>query len=103
MSDVWIPLNTAERTLLREALAAYAVNGRMDAAVMLSKKIVQTPPHPDITVGVHGGVVQWVIGNPFPIRVCDYDGEEKDLPDLDKRGQRCTMAFERADSELETA
>ena len=55
-------------------------------------------PHPDITVGVHGGQVQWTLGNPFPIRVCDYDGaSDEDLPDIDERGERCRMWWEPTD------
>ena len=45
-------------------------------------------PHPDITVGVYGGVVQWITGNPFPVRIVDYDGEHSDLPDTDAHGDR---------------
>ena len=65
----------------------------------LVKKITNAPLYPDITIGVHGGVVQWVMGNPFPIRICDYDGEENELPDMDERGQRCAMWFEPSDAE----
>ena len=50
----------------------------------LAVKLTQGQPHPDITVGVHGGLVQWIAGNPFPIRVCGDDGF--DLPDVDERG-----------------
>lgn len=52
---------------------------------------------PAITVGVHGDQVQWVIGNPFPIRICDYDGEDDELSGLDERGQRCRMWWEPTD------
>ncbi len=99
-NEVWLPLNPEERTLLREALAAYASIGDTDAVNALSKKIAQTSAYPDITVGVYGGVLQWVTGNPFPIRVCDYDGDEKDLPFMDERGQRCTMGFAQPDTTL---
>jgi hypothetical protein len=99
-SDIWLPLSVDERNLLREALAAYAIDGNAEKAFALSKKIASAPPYPDIIVGVHGGVLQWILGNPFPIRVCDNDGEEEDRPYLDERGQRCMMRFESADAEL---
>ena len=60
-------------------------------------KLAQAQPHPDITIGVHGGLVQWVLGNPFPVRICDYDGF--DLPDVDERGQPCAIWFEPANAE----
>lgn len=49
----------------------------------------QGKAHPDITVGVYGGQVQWAVGHPFPIRIRDYDGEEDELSDVDEQGQRC--------------
>ena len=64
----------------------------------LATKLAHPAPHPQITIGVHGGQVQWALGNPFPIRVCDYDGtSDDDLPDLDEQGQRCRMWWEPAD------
>ena len=96
-SEIWLPLSTDERNLLRLALASYAREGNLQQAVALSRKIATAAPYPDITVGVHGGLVQWTLGNPFPIRICDYDGDAKDLHDMDERGQRCAMWFEPAD------
>lgn len=58
---------------------------------------------PTITVGVHGGQVQWVLGNPFPIRVCDYDGSTAELPYVDERDQRCRMWFEPTDDDWPSA
>jgi hypothetical protein len=69
------------------------VNGDKESAIALSKKIVRCMSHPDITVRASGGVVQGITGNPFPIRVCDYDGDE----DVDEDGERCTMGFEQPD------
>jgi hypothetical protein len=103
-TKIWISLTPRERAILTEALAVY-IGGeaaKPNAAAALIRKVAQAKPYPDITVGVYGGVVQWIMGNPFPIRVCDYDGEEKDLPDLDGRGQRCTMGFEPPDKERRT-
>ncbi len=93
----WIVLNARERTLLLSALAALRRShedtaGDIDA---LTIKLVHGAPHPDIAVGVHGGQVQWTLGNPFPIRICDYDGaSDEDLPDVDERGQRCRTWWE---------
>jgi hypothetical protein len=102
MNDTaWIGLNTSERTLLLEALATLRRSSTADTSEVdaLTIKLVHSAPHPDITVGVHGGQVQWALGNPFPIRVCDYDGaSDEDLPDIDERGQRCRMWWEPTDS-----
>ena len=101
-SEVWLSLTANERSLLRQALASYVREGKHEEEVMaLSRKIATAPPYPNITVGVHGGLVQWTLGNPFPIRICDYDGEDGDLHDMDERGQRCAMWFEPADEERE--
>lgn len=104
-SEVWLGFNEAERRLLRQALSAYWRDEAADRDVVnaLVKKIANAPPHPDITIGVYGGVVQWVMGNPFPIRICDYDGDDDELPDMDERGQPCTMGFEEADPSLTRA
>jgi hypothetical protein len=100
-SEVWLPLNEDERNLIRLALTSYALGGNHEAATALSRKIATAAPYPDITVGVHGGLVQWTLGNPFPIRICDYDRSDEDLHDMDERGQRCAMWFEPADGERE--
>lgn len=95
---IWIGLNARERTLLLDGLKTLR-NSRgektrdIDA---LTTKLFHSAPYPQITVGVHGGQVQWTLGNPFPIRVCDYDGDREDLPDADERGQRCRMWLEPA-------
>ncbi len=101
IDTAWIGLNAGERALLLEALATLRRSSTDDASEIdaLTIKLVHSAPHPDITVGVHGGQVQWTLGNPFPIRVCDYDGaSDEDLPDLDERGQRCRMWFEPTDA-----
>jgi hypothetical protein len=100
-TERWLPLSADERNLLRLALAPYARDGSLEEAVALSRKIATAAPYPDITVGVHGGLVQWTLGNPFPIRICDYDGDDQDLTDVDERGQRCAMWFEPSDEERE--
>lgn len=96
----WIGLSARERALLLDALAALRRSNLDDPSNIdaLTIKLVHGAPHPDITVGVHGGQVQWTLGNPFPIRVCDYDGaSDEDLPDIDQRGQRCRIWWEPAD------
>jgi len=98
--EIWIGLTEGERTLLLKALATLRRTSTSDANEIdaLTIKLVHSAPHPKITVGVHGGQVQWTLGNPFPIRVCDYDGaSDEDLPDIDERGQRCRMWLEPAD------
>ncbi len=100
VETAWIGLNSNERSLLLEALAALRRSSTDDASEIdaLTIKLVHSAPHPDITVGVHGGQVQWTLGNPFPIRVCDYDGpSDEDLPDIDQRGKRCRMWWEPTD------
>jgi hypothetical protein len=100
-TNVWLSLNTDERNLLRKALASHSREGNLEEAMALSRKIATAAPYPDITIGVHGGLVQWTLGNPFPIRICDYDGDDKDLPDMDERGQRCAMWLEPSDEARE--
>jgi len=97
----WIGFGASERSLLLEALSTLrrAKPDRTADIDELTLKLVHGESYPDITVGVHGGQVQWTLGNPFPIRVCDYDGSsDDDLPDIDERGQRCRMWFEPIDS-----
>lgn len=95
-AQAWIGLSARERTTLLEALNALRPQHRKKIKEIdaLMVKLTYSPPHPEITIGVHGGQVQWMLGNPFPIRVCDYDGDREDLPDVDERGQRCRMWFE---------
>jgi hypothetical protein len=94
----WIGLTAQERKLLLDAMSAVrSTRGKGQAAIdELTLKLIHAPSYPDITVGVHGGQVQWTRGNPFPIRICDYDGEEQDLLDVDRNGERCRMWLEPA-------
>ena len=63
---VWLSLTARERGVLRRALAAYA--GAQVAGVSgvesLMTKLQREEQYPAITIGVHGGLVQWVMGNP---------------------------------------
>jgi hypothetical protein len=98
--QVWIALDDKERKILEQALAN--LRGLQSATSKhIDKLIAKLEPkksYPDITVGVYGGLVQWVSGNPFPVRICDYDGDKADLPDLDNNGKRCSIWFEPASS-----
>jgi hypothetical protein len=87
----WLQLSAREREIILEAVRSMLSAAPTSDAAMenLAVKLAQPHPHPDITVGVHGGLVQWIAGNPFPIRVCDYDGF--DLPDVDERGRPCDV------------
>lgn len=97
-SQNWIGLSEREKVILLDALKALRGSnaGRARDINALMVKITYAPPHPEITVGVHGGQVQWMLGNPFPIRICDYDGEKEDLPDVDERGRPCRIWCEPA-------
>mgnify|MGYP001606422474 CR=1 FL=1 len=92
----WIELKAQEQTLLLEALTVLRASSRKNKAAIdgLTLKLIHADPYPDITVGVHGGQVQWTAGNPFPIRICDYDGEKEDLPDIDDCGEPCRIWLE---------
>ncbi len=99
IENVWIGLTARERTLLLDALSTLREASRASAARIdaLTTKVVHFDPYPKITVGVRGGQVQWVKGNPFPIRVLDYDNDYGDAPDLDEQGRRCRRSIEPAD------
>jgi len=93
----WIGLTARERTLILNALGTLRRSNADKRKVIdaLTIKLVHSEPFPGITVGVHGGQVQWTLGNPFPIRICDYDGASgEDLPDVDDHGQRCRIWWE---------
>ena len=100
--DIWIPLNRREKALLIDALksgrtAKAARSSEIDALV---SKLVAVKSSPRITVRVEGGMVQCASGNPFPIRICDYDIQGQENPDVDERGDRCRISFEPADPEI---
>jgi hypothetical protein len=92
----WLQLTTREHEIVLDALRTMLTASLANSTEVenLAVKLAQAQPPPDIIVGVHGGMVQWVVGNPFPIRVCDYDG--CDLPDVDERGQPCAIWIEPA-------
>jgi hypothetical protein len=91
-NETWLLLNSAEQSLIAEALTTYqAVKPDNHMITALALRVGNSNPILNITVGVSGGQVQWVLGNTVPIRICDYDGQNDDLPDIDERGQRCRM------------
>jgi len=96
----WLGITKRERDMLLDALVSLRRSSpdRSRDIDLLTAKLVHSRPYPEITIGVHGGQVQWTLGNPFPIRICDYDGDREDLPDVDGRGQRCRIWFESASS-----
>jgi hypothetical protein len=99
IDDAWIELTPHERTILLEALSSLRAAGRFTLSEIdaLTIKLVHCERHPKITIGVERGQVQGATGNPFPIWICDYDGEEGDLPDVDEQGRRCAIWSEPPD------
>lgn len=99
----WTWLTAGERTLLLKALSSIRSGQRADNAEIdaLIDKLTKAESQPDITVGIYQGQVYWVRGNPFPIRICDYDGF--DLPDVDEHGKPCEITWESEDNEVEDA
>ena len=105
IGDVWLSLSEREKTLLLDALSTSRAPGpgqvASDEIDALAPKLMHARSCPQITVGVEGGQVQWALGNPFPIQVCDYDTGGDELPDIDERGQPCRIWFEPADPDIE--
>lgn len=95
----WFSFTPRERVILQNALEAYVGDPAEAEVRLLAAKLHGSTPYPAITIGVHGGQVQWSLGNPFPIRICDYDGEAQELPNVDERGQPCRIWFEAPDSD----
>ena len=95
----YVSLRPEERAILQEALVAYvgSKRSRSRALETLSKKLCETS-YPKITIGIEGGMVQWASGNPFPIRVCDYDIDGCYPRYVDERGRRCGISFEPPDA-----
>ena len=104
LENVWVGLSARERMVLLYALSSMRpsepnASADIDALTLrLKLKLVHSEPHPDITVGVYGGQVQWTLGNHFPLRICDYDGNKDELPDVDENGERCRIWFEPVDA-----
>lgn len=100
--NIWVPLRPGEKRLLIEALRSTrrpkrGASGEIDVLV---SKLRQAKSDPQITVEVAGGMVQCASGNPFPIRICDYDIEGQDGPDFDAHGEPCRIWFEPPDPKV---
>lgn len=92
----WVRLTDQERAIILDAVACWLSTSEAsrDNFIALADKLAAPYNPPEITVGVYGGQVQWISGSPVPIRVCDYDGEQRDLPDRDEDGAPCRTWFE---------
>jgi hypothetical protein len=99
--NIWVTLTPRELTVIFDALTSMRNAGRMDHAEFdaLAGKLAHGTPPPRITIEVRGGMVECTRGNPFPIRIRDYDGH--DLPDVDERGEHCDTWLVPADEEIE--
>ncbi len=105
---VTVTLSAQERDQLVRGLvllmeASERMTEILPAGRSLLTKLASAGPGPFITVGVHGGQVQWVLGNPFPVRVCDFDGVDEALPDIDELDQKCRMWLEPIDEKWSNA
>lgn len=89
-----INLSESDRELLREAIAACVRSRHPRAAEMeaLTPRLHRAS-NPKITVGVKNGMVYWVTGNPFPIRICDYDINGVVPQYNDELGRPCAISF----------
>jgi hypothetical protein len=98
----WLSLSAPEKALLLDALSSLRIARSRDSDEIdaLATKLAKATAHPQISIGVQGGMVQWTRGNPFPIRIYDYDGH--DLPQIDEHGDRCETWLEPADEQIET-
>ena len=93
----WTHLTADEAALILNALSSIRGSQPADIAKidMLIDKLDNAESQPNITIGIDRGQVCWTRGNPFPIRICDYDGF--DLPDVDEGGKPCEISWEPAD------
>lgn len=92
--ESWVCITPREQALLRQALARASKSKRKDAPEMmkLSRKLLRRSV-PKITVGVKGGMVYWMTGNSFPIRICDYDIDGVYPEYKDELGRPCVISF----------
>lgn len=90
----WFAVTKRERALLLKALHALPENRRISALI---SKLIDCSEAPAVTIGVRGGQVEWVKGNPFPVRVLDYDNDRCDAPDMDDCGRPCWSSIEPTD------
>lgn len=95
VSDVWLPLSSDERNLLRDALAAYAAIDTADRKHLkaLLSKIEKAQPLRNTVLRVDGGSVD-VENNPNEVLVYDYDcdGVEDEYLSPDEVGRFCNAS-----------
>ena len=92
-----LALSPEERATLQKALAQFMeTDSRTRDMTRLARKLSRAS-FPKITVGVKGGMVQWISGNPFPVRVCDYDIDGCYPDYADEQGRPCVIEFAPAD------
>jgi hypothetical protein len=98
IGPTWIALSARERRLILRALSTIRDSDRPNRSEIdaLSTKLSHAQPHPDIRIGVHRGQVDCVAGNPFPIRIYDYDVEGDEVQDCDEQGRPCRTWLEPA-------
>ena len=97
----WTHLTEDEAAIILNALSSIRGSQHTDIAKInaLIDKLEKAESQPNITIGIYRGQVYWTRGNPFPIRICDYDGF--DLPNVDERGKPCEISWEPADDGAE--
>lgn len=93
-SEVWLSMTANERSLLLEALSYYAGSRRAekDEITAMRRKIERAKPQPWVTIRVDGGMVEEVAGNPFPVRLYDYDIDGVDDLSFDEDGRACVIS-----------
>ena len=93
-SEVWLPLTANERSLLLEALAHYAGSRRAEEEDIdaMRRKIASAKPQPCVTIRVDGGLVEEIAGNPFPVRLYDYQIHGVDDLAFDEDGRACVIS-----------
>lgn len=93
-SEVWLSLTANERSLLLEALTRYSGSKQAeeDELAAMRQKIERAKPQPWVTVRVGGGMVEEIAGNPFPVRLYDYDIDGVDDLGFDEDGRACVIS-----------
>lgn len=93
-SDVWLSLTAKERSLLLEALSDYAGSKQAEEneVAAVRTKVARAKPQPWVTVRVDGGFVEEIAGNPFPVRLYDYDIDGVDDLSFDEDGRACVIS-----------
>ncbi|HEX3652248.1 MAG TPA: hypothetical protein VHU18_05420 [Rhizomicrobium sp.] len=93
-SEIWLPLTANERGLLLEALTHYSGSRHAEAKEVdaMLRKIERAKPQPCVTIRVDGGFVEEIAGNPFPVRLYDYDIDGVDDLSFDEDGRACVIS-----------